>query len=126
VGQKIKRTVQNKVFVPLAAAAVSAGASYLARKLPLILEERVLPKLRESGAPEIANKVESVASALPGTGSSGSSDGADEAGGESSGAEQADESSGPDGSGLSNDEREAERQKREQRRQERKRALSSA
>lgn len=121
IGQKVKRTVESKVLVPLAATAVSAGVSYLARKLPLILEEKVLPKLREKGAPQIADKVESVASVLPGAGSPEASDG-----GEERGAERADESSGPDDSGPSNDEREAERQKREQRRQERKRALSSA
>jgi hypothetical protein len=117
LAQKAKRTFQNKVLVPLAATAVSAGVSYLAKKLPLILEERVLPKLRDQGAPEIANRIESVAAALPG----GSSQDGDEA-------EQASDDGGAPqaASGTANDDREAERRAREERRRERRRALSSA
>jgi hypothetical protein len=122
-GQKVKRTVESKVLVPLAATVVSAGVGYLARKLPLIIEEKLLPKLKEKGAPELAKKVEAAASVLPGTTSGGD-------GGTEERSEQTEERPNRAGarssSGSSNDEREAERRKREERRQERKRAPSSA
>jgi hypothetical protein len=124
LAQKAKRTVQSKVLVPLAATAVSAGVSYLVKKLPLILEERVLPKLREGGAPELAKKVESVASAVPGVDVQGGQDGQQEE--QDQNDQESANGGSPSASGMSNDEREAERRAREERRRERKQALSSA
>jgi hypothetical protein len=122
LGQRAKRTIQSKILVPLAAGAVSVGVSYLARKLPLILEEKVLPKLKEHGGPELAKKVEAAADVLPGA-SNGSQAEQREPAVEQPQQEQA---SAPASSSVSNEEREAERRQREERRRERKRALSSA
>jgi hypothetical protein len=121
VAQKMKRTVQSKVLVPLAAAAVSTGVTYLAKKLPLILEEKVLPKLKEKGAPEqVTNVVEQTAETLGGFGESAPDEGGGSESGEST---EADDQSS---TSLSNDEREQERRQREERRRERKRSLSAA
>jgi hypothetical protein len=43
--------VAAKAAVPLGAALTSAAVNYAVRKLPKLLEERVLPKLREQGDP---------------------------------------------------------------------------
>src|SRR5688572_24558926 len=127
VGQRLKRGLESKVLVPLATTVVSAAASYLLRKLPMIIEERVLPKLREQGAADtvrdaVASVTEQAAEVVPGVG--GKSAGDDPA---SSGAASGD----GDGNGampsptnerrLSNQEREKERRAREERRRERKR-----
>jgi hypothetical protein len=134
LGQRAMRTIQSKILVPLAATAVSVGVSYLARKLPLILEEKVLPKLKEHGAPELAKKVEAAANVAPGSenGSESSQDEPAEKQREQQEQtpaeeqpEQQEETSAVSSS-VSNEEREAERRKREERRRERKRALSSA
>src|SRR5918992_2506149 len=52
VGQRLKRSVETHVIVPLAVTVVSAATHYLIKKLPLILEEKVLPKLREQADAE--------------------------------------------------------------------------
>jgi hypothetical protein len=118
VGQRVKRGLESKVLVPLATTIVSAAASYLLRKLPLIIEERVLPKLREQGgAGAVRDAVTAVAEqaseVVPGLGGAGT-------GGED------DDGAAPDPSGeqqQSNEERENERREREERRRERRRAV---
>src|ERR687895_2243844 len=52
VGQRLKRSFETHVVVPLAVTVVSAATHYLIKKLPLILEEKVLPKLREQADAE--------------------------------------------------------------------------
>jgi hypothetical protein len=130
LGQKVKRTVESKVLIPVAATIVSAAASYLARKLPLILEEKVLPKLRERGAPEtVTNVVEQTSATLSSATSAGSSAGNGDSPRERTSAAEskvAEKSSGAASSGPSSDEREEERRRREERRRERKDALKTA
>jgi hypothetical protein len=47
-----------KVLVPLSAALTSAAVSYAVRKLPKLLEQHVLPKLKEQGNPrDVASDV---------------------------------------------------------------------
>jgi hypothetical protein len=113
LGQRLKRGVESKILVPVATTIVSAAASYLIKKLPLILEEKVLPKLREKDAPEpVVHALEQTATTLGGD----SSPNGDEPGSE----QQASESA------MSNEEREEQRREREKRRRERKRAAAKA
>ena len=116
LGQRLKRGVESKVLVPLAATVLSAATSYLLRKLPVILEEKVLPKLREQGGAEalrdtVVEKAAAVgeraSEVLPGHGDSSADD-------------------VPVGTQPSNDERAEERRRREERRRERKRALQGS
>jgi hypothetical protein len=44
----VKSTLAKKVLMPIAATAASAAASYLAKKGPQFLEQKVLPWLRDS------------------------------------------------------------------------------
>jgi hypothetical protein len=150
VGQKLKHAVHSKVLIPVATTVVSAAATYLVRKLPMILEEKVLPKLREAGAPEqLQNALEQAGQQIEQLtgGDSGSrgdeGDAAAEAsseqeqdapqaeseaaGQEEQEQDQEEPSSGGDDGGpeLSSDEREEERRKREERRRER-RAVGNA
>ena len=130
LGQRLKRGVESKILVPVAATIVSAGVSYLVKKLPLILEEKVLPKLREKGAPQTVTTVlEQTSAALGDTASAAAPSGGQ------NGKSQRDESSGDTGSNqapnvearsMSTEEREEERRKREKRRRERKRAPEKA
>ena len=121
VGQRLKRTVETHVVVPLAVTVVSAAAHYLIKKLPLILEEKVLPKLREqadaegvrAAVAETAAAVgEKVADVVPEVES--------EDGGETPAARPKKRRQ------ASDDEREQERQRREERRGERRRAVQKA
>src|SRR5918992_16394 len=107
VGQRLKRSVETHVIVPLAVTVVSAATHYLIKKLPLILEEKVLPKLREqsdaegvrAAVAETATAVgEKVAGVVPDV--EGGADGRDE-GGDSAPAARAKRRRQP-----SNDERE--------------------
>ena len=113
-GQRLKRGIETKVLIPVASAIVGAAAKYLIKKLPLILEEKLLPKLVEKDAPQpVVKALEQTASTLGDD--SGSK--AEPAGDESpTGAQQA----------ISNDEREEERRKRAQRRRQRKSASAKA
>jgi hypothetical protein len=130
LGQRLKRGFESKILVPAAATIVSAAASYLARKLPLILEEKVLPKLREKGAPQtVTNVLEHTSAAL------GADTTASTRSGGRNGKSRQDESSAEAGSdqapdvqapSMSTEEREEERRKREERRRERKRAPEKA
>jgi hypothetical protein len=123
-GQKLKRGFQAKILIPAATMVGTAAASYLIKKLPLILEEKVLPKLKEKGAPDqVTTAVERAATAVgavPGT-ESGSSDGSLSEGPESTPSSAGSESTGSEA--ASSDDREEERRKREERRRERKRAM---
>jgi hypothetical protein len=118
VGQRVKRSVETHVLVPLAVTIVSAATHYLIRKLPMLIEEQVLPRLREQGRPETVREVvtetaavvsEHAAEIVPGLGDDGA-DGADGAGATAWKRRQ-----------PSNDEREKERRERQQRRTERRR-----
>ena len=44
----------KKLLMPLVATGVTAAASYAGRKAPELLEERLMPKLREASAPKPA------------------------------------------------------------------------
>ena len=120
VGQRVKRSVETHVLVPLAVTVVSAATHYLIKKLPLILEEKVLPKLREQGGAEgvrgstvaetAAAVTERVAEVVPAV----------------EGGESAPTTSRPKRRKASSDEREQERKQREQRRGERRRAVQKA
>ena len=72
---KEKGSLAKRLFVPLAASAVSGATAYAARKAPGLFQEKVLPKLKElasnGGTLEKAKKA--VEDAVPGVG--GSSDG---------------------------------------------------
>jgi hypothetical protein len=114
-GQRLKRGFESKILVPIASAIVSAAASYLIKKLPLILEEKVLPKLMEKDAPQqVVKALEQTASTLGDGSGSGSESTSEQA--PAAGAEQS----------MSNDERQEERRKREQRRRQRKSASAKA
>ena len=119
LGQRLKHGVESKILVPVAAGLVTIGVKYLLKKLPMILEEKVLPKLAEKGAPaKVTQAVEGTAAKLgdaDGAGAGRVDDAADQQ--EPAPAETSDTSD------ASDTDREAERRKREQRRQERKRAL---
>jgi hypothetical protein len=127
IGQRVKHGVQSKVLVPIAATVVTAAVSYLIKKLPMILEDKVLPKLKESGAPDkVTNVVEQASSAV---GNSSESDGGGNDKNESEEEEQgraAPSAKEPEVSALSPDEREEQRQEREARRRERKSATQRA
>jgi hypothetical protein len=119
VGQRVKRSVETHVVIPLAVTVVSAATHYLIRKLPLLLEEKVLPKLREQGSAEgvrgsVAETAvavtERVVEVVPGLERD----------------ETAPTTSRPTRRQPSNDEREQERKRREQRRGERRRAVQKA
>src|SRR5438105_5470521 len=107
-----KESKARKILVPLAASAVSGATAYLARKAPGLIREKVLPKLKESGA-----ATEAIAKAK---------DAVTEWIGSVAG-----ETSRPSGATrtaaqkLSTKERERERQERAKRRRERKQAISS-
>ncbi len=120
LGQRLKRSVETHVVVPLAVTVVSAATHYLIKKLPLILEEKVLPKLREQADAEgvraaVADTAaavgEKVADVLP-----------DVEGGD--GATTA--TARPKRRQTSDDEREQERRRREERRGERRSAVQKA
>ena len=125
IGQRIKHGVESKILVPLAATIVSAATSYLIKKLPLILEQKVLPKLKEQGG--VSGVRETVGEAVAETATTVKERAVEVvpalAGGEESSGEASEEESAAT-SGA--DEREEERRKREERRQERKRALQRA
>ena len=114
-GQRLKRGFETTILIPVASAIVGAAAKYLIKKLPLILEEKLLPKLLEKDAPQpVVKALEQTASALD-DGSGSKTEPADEQ-------EPATDRTEP----MSNDEREEERRKREQRRRQRKSASAKA
>jgi hypothetical protein len=121
VGQRLKRSVETHVLVPLAVTVVSAATHYLIKKLPLLLEEKVLPKLREqsdaegvrAAVAETATSVaEKVADVVPDV--------------EESDGDKTAATARPKRRQTSDDEREQERQRREERRGERRRAVQKA
>ena len=129
-GQRLKRGFESKILVPIASAIVSAAASYLIKKLPLILEEKVLPRLMEKDAPQpVVNAMEQATRTLGGSpGSNGhGSDGEPSDDGDPSFEMPASEHAPTPGTKpMSNDEREEERRKRAQRRRQRKSASAKA
>ena len=119
LGQRLKRSVETHVVVPLAVTVVSAATHYLIKKLPLILEEKVLPKLREqadaegvrAAVAETAAAVgEKVADVVPDVERD----------------DAATATARPKRRQTSNHEREQERRQREERRGERRRAAQKA
>jgi hypothetical protein len=134
MGQRLKRSFETHVVVPLAVTVVSAATHYLIKKLPLLLEEKVLPKLREqtdaegvrAAVAETATAVgEKVAGVVPDVEPGDAGDGGDEG-------EEGDVGKGsaatarPKPRQASDEEREQERQRREERRGERRRAVQKA
>jgi hypothetical protein len=124
LGQRMKRGVQTKILIPAAASIVSVAVSYLIKKLPTILEEKVLPKLQETGATESKTeatkqfahaRAEDAAAVADIDDDEGDTDG-----------EASDEQPRPASADLSAEDREEERSRREQRRQERKRSMQKA
>ena len=117
LGQRLKHGLESKILIPTAAAIVTVAVKYLVKKLPMILEEKVLPKLLEKDAPEqVTRAVEGTATAFGGT------DGDSASRAEDAEQEQP-EQERPARAETSNQDREAERRKREERRLQRKRAL---
>ena len=128
LGQRLKHGVESKILIPIATAIVGAAASYLIKKLPMILEEKVLPKLLERDAPEpVVHAVEQTVSTLdgdPGAPTGGEPD--DRAQQEASKSPAAGAKAAKAEPEMSNDEREEQRREREKRRRERKRAATKA
>jgi|SRR5215210_368907 len=124
LGQRVKHGFESKVVVPLAITIVSAATSYLLKKLPLILEEKVLPKLREQGAPDkVTNVVEQAAGVVGGSGS-GSAEAEESGNGaapkQPAPSKAAKKDSDGGAASMTAKEREEERRKRDERRQARK------
>ena len=119
--QRLKRGVETKILVPTAATIVSVAVTYLIKKLPLLLEEKVMPKLQDMGQSDQATKTLEDASAVQSSEDDRSSEEEQSSDGDSS--ESA--SSLPEPQASAGD-REEERRKREQRRRERRRAIKKA
>jgi hypothetical protein len=124
LGQRMKRGVQTKILIPAAASIVSVAVSYLIKKLPTILEEKVLPKLQETGATESKTEATKQFAHARAEDAAAVAD-IDDAEGDTDG-EASDEQPRPASADLSAEDREEERSRREQRRQERKRSMEKA
>jgi hypothetical protein len=130
-GQRLKRGFETTILVPAATAIVRAAASYLIKRLPMILEEKVLPKLLEKDAAKpVVNALEQAATTLagsPGSTNGRGSDGEPSDEGDPSFETAASEHAPTaDAKSMSNDQREEERRKRAQRRRQRKSASAKA
>ena len=89
VGEKVRggddnapKKLARKVLVPLGAALASAAASYAARKVPKLVEERLLPKLRDRSGPrdlaaDVAQRARDLAQAHTPLGGSPAAAGSD-------------------------------------------------
>jgi hypothetical protein len=124
LGQRMKRGVQTKILIPAAASIVSVAVSYLIKKLPTILEEKVLPKLQETGATESKTEATKQFAHARAQDAAAVAD-IDDDEGDTDG-EAFDEQPPPASADLSAEDREEERSRREQRRQERKRSMQKA
>jgi hypothetical protein len=124
LGQRMKRGVQTKILIPAAASIVSVAVSYLIKKLPTILEEKVLPKLQETGATESKTEATKQFAHARAEDAAAVAD-IDDAEGDTDG-EASDEQPPPASADLSAEDRDEERSRREQRRQERKRSMQKA
>jgi hypothetical protein len=124
LGQRMKRGVQTKILIPAAASIVSVAVSYLIKKLPTILEEKVLPKLQETGATESKTEATKQFAHARAQDAAAVAD-IDDDEGDTEG-EASDEQPRPASADLSAEDREEERSRREQRRQERKRSMQKA
>jgi hypothetical protein len=124
LGQRMKRGVQTKILIPAAASIVSVAVSYLIKKLPTILEEKVLPKLQETGATESKTEATKQFAHARAQDAAAVAD-IDDDEGDTDG-EASDEQPPPASADLSAEDREEERSRREQRRQERKRSMQKA
>jgi hypothetical protein len=128
--KKLSSAAAKKALAPLAAAAATAGTTYLMRKSGEIWQERVLPKVREKGGGQaVANEaLEKAAERLGGRPSDALSGLAERLSDHTRPAEkrvaeqqpEAQASSEPDAS------REQERRARQERRQQRQRALEKS
>ena len=49
------KNLGERILVPLAAAAASAAAGYVAKNAPRLIEEKLLPKLRETSLPVVGD-----------------------------------------------------------------------
>jgi hypothetical protein len=69
--KELSRAAAKKIVAPLASAAATAGTAYLMRKATQILQENVLPKVRDKGGATAVAKeaLEQVAGRLGGRGS---------------------------------------------------------
>ena len=108
------------MVVPLAVTVVSAATHYLIKKLPLILEEKVLPKLREQ------SDAEGVRAAVAETATAVAEKVADVAPEVEASDDKSAATARPKRRQTSDDEREQERQRREERRGERRRAVQKS
>jgi hypothetical protein len=125
LGKRMTRGVQTKILIPAAASIVSVAVSYLIKKLPTILEEKVLPKLQDTGGTgskaeatkQFAHARADDAAAVADIDDDDESD---------TDGETAEEQPQPASADLSAEDREEERSRREQRRQERKRSTQKA
>jgi hypothetical protein len=125
LGQRMKRGVQTKILIPAAASIVSVAVSYLIKKLPTILEEKVLPKLQETGATDGKTEATKQFAHARAEDAAAVADIDDDDQGDSDG-ETSQEQPQPTSADLSAEDREEERSRREQRRQERKRSTQKA
>ena len=60
-GGSRKDSLAKKIFVPLAASAASAAAAYAVRKIPALVQEKVVPKLKGTGSSSAAGEALSKA-----------------------------------------------------------------
>jgi hypothetical protein len=124
----VKSTLAKKVLMPIAATAASAAASYLAKKGPQFLEQKFLPRLRESAtgvgnaAHDLPDRAKSAAGGinqashdLTERAKSAATSGADEAGGGRTATRQS----------VSSAERQRQRSERAQHRAARRKATTS-
>jgi hypothetical protein len=68
-----KKSLPRRLFVPLAASAVSGATAYAARKAPGFFQEKVVPKLKElaSNGGTLEKAKQAVEGAVPGVGDGG-------------------------------------------------------
>jgi hypothetical protein len=129
-GQRLKRGFESTILVPAASAIVRAAASYLIKRLPLILEEKVLPKLLEKDAPKpVVSALEQAATTLgggPGSANDRSDGEPSDEGDRRLETAASEHATTARAKSMSNHEREEERRKRAQRRRQRKTASAKA
>ena len=116
-----KDSLAKKIFVPLAASAASAAAAYAVRKLPALVQEKVMPKLKGGRSSGAAGDVLSKAKDAVGETVSTVADRVSELRESASGSSR---SPGPSLSSKELDELERRRKERAKHRAERRKALS--
>ena len=129
--KELSNAAARKALAPIAAAAATAGTTYLMKKAGEIWEERLLPKVRERGGGQAVAKeaVEKAADRLGGRSSDALSGIAERLGNERRPAQKpamAKQSEAQAATAEPDDTREQERKARQQRRQQRQRALEQS